>query len=376
MVPPEPLRLRHGSLASEFVKTLAVYLVARTPADVVDMNAALVADVEHAVATGDIGRRGTMLRQVTGLFADNAKALADDQVSLFDVVILKLAQTVARDERMVLSERIADIPNAPCAVIRDLAYDTDVAVAEPVLVRSSRLAEVDIVEISQIRGQDHLHCVSRRRTLSERVTDVLLIRGGDRVVGSVAANRGASFSRAGFESLAVKARSDASLQAILDLRGDGPPGPRSRTDTLTDIRRSPTLSGPQPVIAGSASVPKAASGPDAVGTDDEETQIVAWIGEGRISDALVALARIARVPPETVIAAHQNPDYEAMLFIVRAIRFGWSTLKALIRAKPGASASAEDLRGAFEAFQALSVTTAQRVVRFTVAREAGLPPGD
>lgn len=317
-----------------------------------------------------------MLRQVTGLFAETAKALGDDQVNVFDVVILKLAQTVPRDERRVLSERIADIPNAPRAVIRDLAYDPDVAVAEPVLVRSSRLAEADIVEISQIRGQDHLHCVSRRRTLSERVTDVLLVRGGDRVVGSVAANRGASFSQAGLDSLAVKARSDASLQTILDRRGDGPPGPRSRIDALTDIRRSPTLSGPQPVIAVSGTAPRSASSPEAAGIDDEEKQVVAWIGEGRTSDALASLARIAQVPPDTVIAAHRDPDYEAMLFIVRAIRFGWGTLKVLIQAKPGKDASPEDLRGAFEAFQALSVTTAQRVVRFTVARDAGEPPRD
>jgi hypothetical protein len=54
---------------------------------------------------------------------------------------------------------------------------------------------------------------------------------------------------------------------------------------------------------------------------------------------------------------------------VRSVRFGWGTLKLLLNARSGMQAASEDLNGAFEAFQQLSIQTAQRVVRFTAARE-------
>lgn len=307
-----------------------------------------------------------MLRQLTGLFADQAPDLSEDQAQVFDAVILRLARNVARDDRVVLSERMADIAHAPCEVVRDLAYDHDVGVAAPVLVRSSRLGDADLVEISRTRGQDHLHCVSRRLTLSERVTDVLLIHGNDRVVGSVAGNRGASFSPDGLDTLTTRARDDPSLRTVLDRRGDGVARDRRRSDGADGPHRPATFVGPQPIPAE--------SGPDTPNFDEAEKQIVAWIGEGRITDALAAIARIAQIPPETVAAAHRDPDYESMMFIVRAIRLGWGTLKVLIQAKPGKSPLPEDLHGAFTAFQALSVTTAQRVVRFKVSGPARRPP--
>lgn len=321
----------------------------------------LVVDVEHAVAHGDILRRGTMLRRMTGLFADSARGLADEHLATFDIVLLKLAQNVEGCERVILSEGIADIPNAPAGIVRDLAYDADVAVAGPVLSRSSRLAEADVVAVAQARGQEHLHCIARRLTLSERVTDVLMIRGNRRVVGTMAANDGARFSEQGFATLTRKAQDDGALRDVLGARRDLPAHHGVR---VANGRPDESLSGPGPRPASPESLAEC---------DVDEKRVVALISEGRIPEALAALARIAQVPAAMVVEAHEASDHDAMLFLLRAIRFGWGTLKLLIQARSGKALSPEEMRGAFEAFQALSVTTAQRVVRFKVSSHDASP---
>ena len=54
---------------------------------------------------------------------------------------------------------------------------------------------------------------------------------------------------------------------------------------------------------------------------------------------------------------------------MRSIRFGWGTFKLLLTAKVGREPPPDMRKSAFDSFQQLSVQTAQRVVRFTVARE-------
>ena len=150
-----------------------------------------VREVELTIASGDPERRSRTLRQLTELFVEQASKLRDDHVSVFDEVIIRLAREVDAKARIELSRRLADIGNAPVSVVKDLAHDADIAVAEPVLERSIRLDEDDLLAVAGEKEQDHLLAVSRRRTLSERVADVLVMRGDQRVVRSVAQNDGA-----------------------------------------------------------------------------------------------------------------------------------------------------------------------------------------
>jgi hypothetical protein len=100
-----------------------------------------------------------------------------------------------------------------------------------------------------------------------------------------------------------------------------------------------------------------------------EADVVEWIRLGKIDEALAALAHLAGVPVPIVARAYRSPHYDPLLFILRSVRFGWGTFKAFLTAKAGRAPPPEIMRSAFEAFQQLSVQTAQRVVRFTAARE-------
>lgn len=349
----------------------------------------VVTEVEAAVASGDSAMRVAMLRRMTDLFSDDAGRLNESQVAAFDEVILRLSRDVETRARVELSERLSDIANAPRKVVRHLAYDSSIDVAGPVLERSTRLHENDLVQIASERGQGHLFALSRRSSLTERVTDMLVTRGDQTVVRSVAGNDGAQFSELGFTRLTQRAREDEVLGSTLDRRGDIPPAIRAQLVALAEERARRTLSAD--FDAGAAASATARAARNLRGDDDddlaaaiaivdarsrlgpgigvEEADVAAWIQEGKVTAALVGLARVAGVPPAMAVRAHRATHYDPLLFLVRSVRFGWGTLKLLLTAKTGKAPDADTSRSAFEAFQGLSISTAQRVVRFTAVRE-------
>ena len=350
----------------------------------------IISDVEAAVTSGDGERRREMLRKMTDLFTGEATRLSDTQVTAFDVVILRLAHDIETDARAELSGRLADIANAPSNVVRDLAFDASVEVAGPVLERSPRLSEDDLVHVAERRGQEHLLAMTRRSRLSVRVTDVLVGRGNSEVVRSVAENDGAEFSQWGHQTLVGRAASDHVLRASLEKRPDIPPAYRKRLTVLAQEQAERALSaefGPDAQLAVSEAVGRAAATMKAPVRDDallaaevavstqarkselDEKVVTELLRSGRETEALVALARVAGVPSQIALQAYEAESHEPLLCLVRAAKFGWRVLKLLISAKEGHPPSPETMDGVLKAFQTISITTAQRVLRFTATRD-------
>jgi uncharacterized protein (DUF2336 family) len=75
--------------------------------------------------------------------------------------------------------------------------DEHIEVAGPVLVRSARLADDDLIRIAERRSQQHLLAILGRASLGEAVTDVLVRRGDRDVAHAPAGNAGARFSEHG-----------------------------------------------------------------------------------------------------------------------------------------------------------------------------------
>jgi uncharacterized protein (DUF2336 family) len=351
------------------------------------MFASLAHEVERAIANGDPVTRVEMLRRMTRLFTDRSSRLDAEQVRAFDVVILKLSQNVEVFARAALARALADVAQGPEHVLQDLALDPDSSVAAPVLARAQPIADTTLLQVAETRGQDHLYALSRRRRLSERVTDVLVTRGDQEVVRAVAGNTGARFSDAGFTALTAHARLDAALSDILEIRRDIPPAHLAQLLAIVKERVAERLRGefaPEAVRAALTTATRELANPEAASmtppasevlhgaspqADLSEDQIVAWVDAGKLPEALAALARMAAVPSEMAFRAYEAPQYDPLLFLIRSVRFGWGTFKHFIQSKPGKPPLPEEMNGAFEAFQALSVTTAQRVVRFTATRE-------
>lgn len=349
---------------------------------------AVVSDVEAAVIGGDPERRRAMLRSVSGLFVGQAADLSEEQVAAFDVVIVRLARDIETNARAELAEQLADVTNAPSNVVRDLALDASVVVAGPVLERSTRLDENDLVLVAEKRGQGHLMAITRRTSLSERVTDVLVTRGDRDVVRSVADNDGARFSEVGHRTLVTRASHDSVLQASLTKRADIPPAYRKRLVELAQARAQQSLGAEfngqaaatdavsraasllrAPVRDNALLVAEVAVAAKARKMDLSEFIVCEWLERGDETEALVALARLAGVPSRTALQAYETESHEPLLILVRASKCGWRTLKLFLTAKTGRRPEPQEMQGLVEAFQALAVATAQRVARFAATQE-------
>src|SRR5262252_10703007 len=148
----------------------------------------ILGELEQALLQGDSEQRANTLRGVTDLFVLGAGQYTAEQVALFDDVFSRLVLEIESTSRAVLSRRIAPLPAAPPRVIRTLAFDDEIDVAGPVLSYSDKLDEAALVENARTKSQDHLLAISRRRSLGENVTDILVERGNREVVQATAEN--------------------------------------------------------------------------------------------------------------------------------------------------------------------------------------------
>jgi uncharacterized protein (DUF2336 family) len=183
----------------------------------------LIEELEVAVRSGSAETRVEKLRQVSNLFLHDAAHLSDAQVAVFDHVLCRLSERIEQRALVELGERLGPLVNAPLDTIRTLAWHEEAAVAAPVLSQSPRLTTDDLVEIARVRGQEHLAAISRRDGLESAVTDVILARGSQSVLRSLAGNDSARFSEAGMATLVRRSEDDDVLTELVGARSDLPP---------------------------------------------------------------------------------------------------------------------------------------------------------
>src|SRR6201995_5571292 len=182
----------------------------------------LLDELQNTLAHGTVARRVETLRRVTDLFINGAVDYSDDQVTLFDDVFQCLIRHIEVSAKALLSKRLAPLDTAPPQTVRTLAFDDVIEVAGPVLTQSMRLDDATLIETARNKSQAHLMAISRRKVLSDAVTDVLVLRGDDEVVHSTVNNPGAEFSERGFTRLVNRAEGDDDLATCLGVRPEIP----------------------------------------------------------------------------------------------------------------------------------------------------------
>jgi Uncharacterised protein conserved in bacteria (DUF2336) len=350
----------------------------------------LVQDIENALGNESGERRNVLLQRITGLFIDQEPDLNDDHISVFDEVILCLALEIEIEARIELSERLADLPRGPRRTIRNLAHDDEIDVAKPVLERSPCLSDEDLAYVARERPVEFLQALTNRGSLPSAVTDILLERGSDDIVQSVAGNSRQVLSDFGLKLLAEKAAGDYRLYRLLRGRPDlalrhvGAILEAAKHRVKSEMADLPD----QPDILERALSENGASifvNPDILGLDDAnngttEATIVwpAWptnaervarqIERGQITEALTGIAYLADISRESVQAAYSAAQFDSLLFMARSVDLEWPAFLALLKAKEGGVLSRERQDRAHASFHALSKSTAKRVMQFIASR--------
>ena len=178
-------------------------------------------DLEALSIERDSGKRRELLRKVTDLFFITEQQQSDGDRAVFGGVLERVAYELETEARTELAQRLSSTRFAPHNIVRRLAED-DIDVAKPVLERSKVLSDTDLVDIAYSKGQEHLMAMTRREELSVAVTDVIVQRGNDDVLTSVAGNGGAKFSTKSFDTMAMKATDVSGLREQLIHRDDVP----------------------------------------------------------------------------------------------------------------------------------------------------------
>jgi uncharacterized protein (DUF2336 family) len=166
-----------------------------------------------------------MERRLTDLFLLDAASYSDDQVAVFDDVISRLIEKTERRTLVELSNKLAQVENAPIKVVGTLARHSDIVVAGPLLEKSNVLTDADLVEIADKDRKDpaFLSAIATRPQLSEAVTEVLIRRGNAAIARRIIDNSAASISEASFARMVTSIENDKELAAAIGSREDLPP---------------------------------------------------------------------------------------------------------------------------------------------------------
>jgi uncharacterized protein (DUF2336 family) len=352
----------------------------------------LIAELELAVKDDLLENRTKTLRRITDLFINDADRLNDEQIKVFDDVLCLLIRRIEGRALVELSNRLAPVDTSPIEVIRRLAWDEDIAVAEPVLAQSRRLPLSDLIEISAVRSQAHLLAICGRYQLPESVTDVLLSRGDEEVVFKLATNTRARFSQTGYGILVDDAEGDDRLTETVALRFDIPQRllrellerateavrsrilaiapPETRDDiqrVVTDIAKS---------VGNAAVTPRDFSDAERIIAAMEargkldETALLDFVNQRKYEEMTVALTRLCSASLKLVSGLMMGLRNDALLVPCRAADLKWPTVEAILRNRhSNHKISDQVIQLACGDYERLSVATARRTLRFMQVRE-------
>jgi hypothetical protein len=357
----------------------------------------IIAEIEGTFASGSADKQADILRRVTDLFLAGADDYSDDHVDLFDGVISRIAEKIETKARAELAHRLAPAPNAPPMTVRKLAHDESIEVAGPILSLSNRLSDEDLLAIASGNSQDRLLAISKRSTLSEKVSDVLVTQGNRDVILSVTRNEGARISDAGYTKLVDRSINDEVLAICVSMRKDIPQEhfntliakasevvfeklAASNPHAVYEVHKVLTdITGQDP--SGQPKVKRdyhqAAAHFDAVRHSGVPVDpiVCEYAKNGKFEETVAALSALSGAPIKLVesVMNDARPDSDFALILAKAAGLSWPTVKHIcILRRKVFRFSPQAIEGARHNFERLQAKTAQRLVRFYNERHAAL----
>jgi uncharacterized protein (DUF2336 family) len=342
--------------------------------------AASTASIEELVSSVKGGSHcARVLGQLTDLFMADAGRLNEIQIGVFDEVLVSLIARVEAATLAELSATLAEIDTAPRATVRQLAFHDDGLVAAPVLAKSSRLSENDLIEIVKTRSQQHLLAISGRKTLNEALTDALIRHGDVKVSNALARNGGACFSECGYATLVGRAERDESLTEKLGLRWDIPAALlRELLAKATDVVRARFLTASRPAPQLKLQAPQVTAEPP-IDYSKAQSEVVALNRAGKLTDAMVnrfavrnefinvvaALSFMTEVKIEAIEPLIKSDRLYGLIVACKAARLDWATTRMIIRSRPGCPpVTQQQLEQGLEVFESMPLSVAQWTIRY------------
>jgi uncharacterized protein (DUF2336 family) len=278
-----------------------------------------------------------------------------------------------------------------------LARDESIEVAGPILSLSNRLSDDDLLAIASDNSQDRLLAISKRPTVSEKISDVLVTHGNRDVVLSVTQNDGARFSDAAYGKLVDRSINDEVLAICVSMRKDIPQEHFNALIAKASevVFEKLTASNPDAVyevhkvladITGqdASAQPRqkrdyreAAAQFDMVrrsGTPVDPV-VCEYAAKGQFEETVAALSALCQTPSKLVESVMNDSRAESdfALILAKAAGLSWPTAKQIcILRRKAFRYSPQSIEAARHSFDRLQTATAKRLVRFYNERHSAL----
>lgn len=352
-------------------------------------------EIDATVAHSSGLRRAKMVRHLTDLFLVNADQYSDDEIALIDDVLVQLVATIEDSARALLAIRLGPYSKAPPKILSALACDDAIDIASPVLIQGEHLDEATLIKCAKTKSQEHLLAISRRKTLAEAVTDVLVERGDQQVVLSTAQNAGAKFSSGGFTILVDRSKGDDTLAVCVAARPDIPtPLFEKLLETASEVVRGKLVAESlharhdidrvvdeateqiRARTAANSSQDATVPAPDEsrnFPAKSEVEKLEAFAKAGHLEATIATLAYLSNAPTDFIRRKLKEDDVEALLILAKATGFSWHTSDVILAFSAGKNQrSPGDIKRYEISFARLIQTTAQKIMDFHRKRERPL----
>jgi uncharacterized protein (DUF2336 family) len=355
--------------------------------------ASYLEELDDAIRSGTPESRERALWHATDLLM--VGRYTDEEIWVFGEVIGRLASEIELAARAKLAAKLSRIDHAPGQLIDKLASDQTIEVAGPVLRYSERVDIRTLLKSANTQGQQHLLAISKRRSIPEPVTDVLVTRGNREVAQSVATNEGARLSEAGFLNLIKRSENDRILAESIGLRQDIPRHlfqqliakasdetkrklERERPemiDTVDALVADVTASMHAKFGPGSPryyAAKKAVSFKHRLG-ELKESAILEYARARKTEETIVALTLLCSLPSDVVERALVGKSRELLLILAKAHQFSWDTTAALLfLGAPHFSISDHELDQMRDQFTSLHASSSREVLAHYRDRKTGI----
>jgi uncharacterized protein (DUF2336 family) len=339
-------------------------------------------------------KRRELLRNITDLFMETPEEHSESEKEKFGDILGSVARDMEMEVRRALAQRLSSVPNAPRNVIIQLAND-EISVARPVLTNSIVLKDADLIALSKLQSQEHLHAVAARPTVSAAVSDALVARGDDNVLARLAGNAGAALSRSAMETMVDRAQNATVLHAPLVGRKSLPPDLLNSMffAVSSELKRSimQRMKEVEPSLIDDAiRLTERRMKRTAVAADPAEAKAQVFMEnlqksgpvtesllftlakQKRFAEAHIVLGKLAGIDLRTARRIFEDRNPEGLAIVCRACRFDRQTFSTLVLSREQSAEEVKSLGDAFELLQLydqVPIEAAQRVMRFWRLRQ-------
>jgi uncharacterized protein (DUF2336 family) len=165
--------------------------------------------------------RDDIYMAIASLYHSQGEQLSERERMLMREILLRLARDVEMAIRIKLAEKLADDEKAPADLIL-LLCDDKIEVARPIILRSRKLTDSDILKFVNDASVAHQTACAERPNIGEPVTSALARLDAEPVLIALVRNATARITPGTFETLVEKSKKIAAIQEPLAKREDLP----------------------------------------------------------------------------------------------------------------------------------------------------------